>query len=410
MDYTKLYHDKEAFRRETYSDRMKLYGFKNMARLELFLWDLELFLQIQELLGDRIVLKGGAATQFYLPREAQRTSVDIDMIYSGTRDEVNAALRKIEEKLGTENLLKFREHIPKNPKTNLPMNTFYADIPSVLTDKERNVSDKKTGVQELKIEFIMESEKCDFTKRTGENIFAVNSKFKYQILPVSSLFADKLTTIGSETIGVQNDRMDEQVKQFYDVMMLTKYCLDCLDAGAVFGKYWKRAKQEWDDRMPQEAFSIENVIADVRRQLYRYSMVDNGEDTELKKYINDFKGLYLNSKVEFTPQSVACGAAMIRLMYELLFREQDWRMVKKALNMETKLTLDQYEGKEKGDKIRELRMELIQEFGSYSAIAPDILKGKNLKRVFWAVVDVDNLDEIEFMLENIVKCDIKISG
>ena len=51
-----------------------------VAMMELFLWDLELFLQIQKRLGEHIVLKGGAATQFYLPIEAQRTSVDILMI------------------------------------------------------------------------------------------------------------------------------------------------------------------------------------------------------------------------------------------------------------------------------------------------------------------------------------------
>lgn len=56
-------------------------------------------------------------------------------------------------------------------------------------------------------------------------------------------------------------------------------------------------------------------------------------------------------------------------------------------------------GKEKGNKIRKLREKLIQEFGTYSAISPQILKGKNLKRVFWSVVDVDNLEDIEKMLE-----------
>lgn len=73
----KLFHDETAFKRETFLKRMHEYGFKNMGRMELFLWDLELFLQIQKILGDRIVLKGGAATQFYLPIEVQRTSVDI---------------------------------------------------------------------------------------------------------------------------------------------------------------------------------------------------------------------------------------------------------------------------------------------------------------------------------------------
>ena len=65
MDYTKLFHDKTAFERECLQQRMEHYGFKNMARMELFLWDLELFLQIQKRLGEHIVLKGGAATQFY---------------------------------------------------------------------------------------------------------------------------------------------------------------------------------------------------------------------------------------------------------------------------------------------------------------------------------------------------------
>ena len=87
MDCTKLFHDKTAFTRECLQQRMEIYGFKNMARMELFLWDLELFLQIQKRLGGHIVLKGGAATQLYLPIEAQRTSVDIDMIFCGT-DEV----------------------------------------------------------------------------------------------------------------------------------------------------------------------------------------------------------------------------------------------------------------------------------------------------------------------------------
>ena len=47
MDYKKLFHDEVAFRRETLEARMQDYGFKKMGRMELFLWDLELFLQIQ---------------------------------------------------------------------------------------------------------------------------------------------------------------------------------------------------------------------------------------------------------------------------------------------------------------------------------------------------------------------------
>lgn len=292
----------------------------------------------------------------------------------------------------------FKEHIPKNPKTNLPMHTYHVDVPSVLSYKERNAEEGAVDKQELKIEFIMESEDWEHIRKTGKDIFAVESEFEYQLLPISHLFADKLTTIGCHTIGVQDDRMDEQIKQFYDVAMLTIYRLDELDIKEVRRKYLKRAEKEWYDRKGS-AYDIQKIIADVRKQLYRYSMVDSAEDAELKKYINDFKALYLNSKVEFSPQFVACEASLVRLLYESMLEADDWTCVKKALSIERMLELSQYEGREKGAKVKEIREMLIQEFASYSTIPANILKGKNLRRILWAIVDKDNLDDIQKKVE-----------
>ncbi len=406
MDYKRLFHEEYAFQRETFQQRMDEFGFKNMARMELFLWDLELFLHIQKILGDKIVLKGGAATQFYLPREVQRTSVDIDMLFFGTEDEIKDTLEQIEKLLGTEEgLFKFHKHMPKNPKTTLPLHTYYTNIPSVLTNAERNMKNEGVPYQELKIEFILQPDKWQYEKRTGENIFAVESHQEYQILPLNHLFADKLTTMGCKTIGVQNERLDEQVKQFYDIMMLTRYCLSDLQSSVVKEKYLKRAEQEWNVRKDTIGSQLEgreynqtHIIEDVRKQLLRYEQADSGEDVELKKYINDFHSLYLNRKVQYDPKTVACGASMIRLMYELMFSGQGWDKVKQALAIEEKLGLEHMSGKEKGQKIRELRDRMVQMFGDSSVIAPNILKGKDIKRVFWAVVNVKNLDEIEGMI------------
>lgn len=199
MNGRTLFHEERAFERETFAERMRKFGFKNMARMELFLWDLELFLQIQNLLGDRIVLKGGAATQFYLPIEMQRTSVDIDMLFCGTEQEIRDTLSQIEAMLDTgDGLIKFRKHTPRHPRTTLPLYTYYVDIPSVLTSTERNAGEEEMPHQELKLEFILQQNKWKAEKRTGENIFAVNSKWEYQILPLAHLFADKLTTIGKK--------------------------------------------------------------------------------------------------------------------------------------------------------------------------------------------------------------------
>lgn len=406
MDYKKLFHKEEAFQRETFQKRMEEFGFKNMARMELFLWDLELFLHIQKILGDKIILKGGAATQFYLPRDAQRTSVDIDMLFFGTEEEIKETLRKIEEYLGTEDeLFYFHKHSPKNPKTNLPLHTYYMKVPSVLSNAERNMGRESIPYQELKIEFILQPEKWEYERRTGENIFAVNSSWNYQILPLNYLFADKLTTLGCNTIGVQNERLDEQVKQFYDIMMLSRNCISEMQCSVVKEKYLKRAEQEWNTRKITLGSTLEGrdyepkyIVEDVEKQLLRYQQADSGEDAELKKFINDFHSLYLNRKVQYDPKTVACGASLVRLMYELMISGMGWDKVKQALEIEKKLGMEHLSGPEKGQKIRELRNQFIQEFGKDSVIPASTLKGKDLKRVFWAIVNIDNLNKIEGMI------------
>lgn len=406
MDYKKLFHKEEAFQRESFQKRMEEFGFKNMARMELFLWDLELFLHIQKILGDKIILKGGAATQFYLPRDAQRTSVDIDMLFFGTEEEIKKTLRKIEEYLGTEDeLFYFHKHSPKNPKTNLPLHTYYTKVPSVLSNAERNMERESIPYQELKIEFILQPEKWEYERRTGENIFAVNSSWNYQILPLNYLFADKLTTLGCNTIGVQNERLDEQVKQFYDIMMLSRNCISEMQCSVVKEKYLKRAEQEWNTRKITLGSTLEGrdyepkyIVKDVEKQLLRYQQADSGEDAELKKFINDFHSLYLNRKVQYDPKTVACGASLVRLMYELMISGMGWDKVKQALEIEKKLGMEHLSGPEKGQKIRKLRNQFIQEFGKDSVIPASTLKGKDLKRVFWAVVNIDNLNKIEGMI------------
>lgn len=406
MDYKKLFHKEEAFQRETFQKRMEEFGFKNMARMELFLWDLELFLHIQKILGDKIILKGGAATQFYLPRDAQRTSVDIDMLFFGTEEEIKETLRKIEEYLGTEDeLFYFHKHSPKNPKTNLPLHTYYMKVPSVLSNAERNMDRESIPYQELKIEFILQPEKWEYERRTGENIFAINSSWNYQILPLNYLFADKLTTLGCNTIGVQNERLDEQVKQFYDIMMLSRNCISEMQCSVVKEKYLKRAEQEWNTRkitlgstLERRDYEPKYIVEDVEKQLLRYQQADSGEDAELKKFINDFHSLYLNRKVQYDPKTVACGASLVRLMYELMISGMGWDKVKQALEIEKKLGMEHLSGPEKGQKIRELRNQFIQEFGKDSVIPASTLKGKDLKRVFWAIVNIDNLNKIEGMI------------
>lgn len=153
MNFNKkaLFHDQYCFERKTLEERSSKFGFSIM-RMEIFIWDLELYLQIQSHMGKKIVLKGGAAAQFYLPIESQRTSIDIDMICFCSEDEIRNTISYIENHFaGDESLFKFRLHKPKEPKTNLPLLTYFIDVPSVCTDKE--LFQKPSGKQEIKVEF-----------------------------------------------------------------------------------------------------------------------------------------------------------------------------------------------------------------------------------------------------------------
>ncbi|MHB8128279.1 MAG: nucleotidyl transferase AbiEii/AbiGii toxin family protein, partial [Mobilitalea sp.] len=365
----------KAFLRESFEVRMEEHGFKNIERMEKFLWDLELFQQIQKELGDRIVLKGGAAIQFYLPLEAQRTSVDIDMMFYGPKEDIDEALQKIILRLNDGGkFFSLKEHIPANPKTTLPLYTYFVDVPSVLNAKELRTDEKQVITQEVKIEFIMQTEPVEYEKTKGINIFAVSSDLEYQIVSLNYLFADKLTTLGPNTIGVQDGRLDEQIKQFYDIWMLTIHHFNELDINEIRSKYLKRAEQECKER--KSLFDIEEIRADVRMQMLRYKRADSGSDAILKKTINDFNSLYLNAKVDFNPQVVVCGAALVELMYEVILDGSDCNVVNTALEIQKLLQFESLEGVERGAKMKEARKMLPDEFGSYSCIDIKELKGK----------------------------------
>ena len=204
------------------SARLKANKFNNLARMELFLWDLEIFMQIQSLLKSKIVLKGGAAVQFYLPIEYQRSSIDIDIICSVSKKEIEIILKRIESKfLGEGELFKFRLHNPRNPKTNLPLYTYYMTVLFICSDRE--LFRTQSNIQEVKIEFFTSNKDFKINRISSPSLFAIKSNNKYNILNLNQLFADKLTTIGPNTIGIQKRRYDELIKQLYDIDMLFKF-------------------------------------------------------------------------------------------------------------------------------------------------------------------------------------------
>ena len=166
-------------------------------------------------------------------------------------------------------------------------------------------------------------------------------------MPINYLFADKLSTLSPSTIGIQDNRLDEQVKQFYDIWMLMKYNFSTINLETVREKYLNRARQECDSRNIE--FDFNQINSDVMAQLKRYAEVDTGEDAELKQYISNFKSLYLNTNVEFFGAAVACAAEQVKLLIaEIVSGACDMKIIEKSLKLQNDLSLKNLTGISKG--------------------------------------------------------------
>ncbi|MBI4648035.1 MAG: nucleotidyl transferase AbiEii/AbiGii toxin family protein [Bacteroidia bacterium] len=75
----------------------KEFKFSQSIHIEMLLWDFEIFAQLTAIHKD-FILKGGAATQIYLPVEKQRASRDIDLATTLTEKEIENALNNVKQK------------------------------------------------------------------------------------------------------------------------------------------------------------------------------------------------------------------------------------------------------------------------------------------------------------------------
>lgn len=403
MEFNKkaLLHDKKYFRRGEITSRFNKFEFGNLARLEIFLWNLEIYLQIQNILKGRAVLKGGAAVQFYLPINHQRTSVDIDLICLAKKEGIERSLQEIEKKFnGQGGLFKFRPHKPKEAKTELPLLTYYVLVPSVCTEKE--LFGKHPGTQEIKVEFFASKKLVGINKASSPSLFAFKTTKTYNILPLNFLIGDKLTTLGPKTIGIPQERSDEIMKQIYDINALLSFNYKELDFFAIKKYFLYRSKLECDFR--GIGFDTFFIFSDMLSQLKELCSLDIENNKVLKKMINDFQSLYLKKSARKSNSEWAIVGERLHFFVECLSVEKYKReKLSLTFSIEKKLQFNEFHGAARGENIKRFKEGFIKEFGGDSFCPAKILKGKNPIRVFWAIASPDNLEVINSWIDNFFK-------
>lgn len=395
--------EKEVFSRSEIEKRMTDGGFNSLSKFELFIWDLEMFLQLQNKLGDKIILKGGAATQFYVPVTSQRTSIDIDMICLASSDEVHQTISEIENEFaGVEDYCKFRLYAPKNPKLGLEdLETYFQTVPSICNEQELFAT---KGKQEVKIELNFSKDKYEINKIKRPELFALKTEKEFNVLTFESLFGDKLTTLGPNTIGISDERSDEQVKQIYDVITLFVSNLDQVltNKPQIKESYEKAARVEC--QIHNLTYDKDLLLDDMSALLGRLKNIES--DGKLLQRANDFQALYLRKSVNRDKSEWAIVGYQLELLKDYIFTD-DLRIVRFRGIDEFigKLKFEHIKGPERGKLNREVRSILEASFGTITGLSIDLFK-KRIDRIIWELVSFVDFKKIQDVLSEIVQKDL----
>lgn len=391
--------EQDVFLRTEIEKRMAAGGFNSLSKFELFIWDLEMFLQLQEKLGDKIILKGGAATQFYVPVTTQRTSIDIDMICLASREEVHDVISEIEREFaGVGDYCKFRLYAPKNPKLNLDsLETYFLTVPSICNEQELYSTG---GKQEVKIEFIFSGDEYAINKIRQPVLFALETQRAFNVLAFENLFADKLTTLGPNTIGIPAERSDEQVKQVYDVITLFLSNFDLVLKSKQFIKsnYDKEAHAEC--AIHKIEFDRRILFDDMKAWINRLKNIES--DRTLLQRANDFQALYLRKSVRRDKAQWAIAGYQLEMLIDYTFADDVKILLFEQIEaLIGRLRFEHIQGPERGKLNREVREVLGDRFGKIAGLSQNLFK-KRIDRMMWELISFVDFQVIKEVLGELV--------
>lgn len=382
-----MIHDSVYFTKAEILRRAKEYEYPNPIAVEYFLWDCELTAQLQSICDD-LVLKGGAATQLHLPLERQRGSKDVDIVTSLEESDISGIIEKVAETL--KEFARFSLHKPQKPTPNLPLQTYFAYVPSKI-DPEQNVLD-------VKIDFLCKCPELPHAILNSVQTYALETK-RIRCSTAGTLTGDKLLSLAEGSIGL--DIEENYPKQIYDVDALLESC----EISAIFIDDFKKAI----DCLTVTEASYRNidttaneVLEDVIHTMDKYSLVDMPTgDAEIKQQIESFQQFYVNRSQRKRKDEWSTKALRIRFLATLSRRLCDGKISNadvSGLIAECR-SIEQTLNKVTGDNVPKIRKGML-DLAQTKILHFKDLKGKPLLRVFWQILTPENMKDIKSLFQN----------
>jgi hypothetical protein len=380
-----LIHHDIYFSKEEILRRAKKYEYPNPLAVEMFLWDCELASQLQVICDD-LVLKGGAAAQLHLPLERQRGSRDLDMVTFLKRDDINEIIHRLDEKLGGS--VEFKLHKPKNPKVELPLRTYFANVPSKTVPE--------LGKLGIKIDFMCEWPEFPSLVLRKVQTYAVEVE-SIKCSTAGALTGDKLLSLAKGSIGLELEA--DFPKQIYDVDAL----LETSELSKSFVNDFEtsiRGLTSIEASFRNITTTPKEVLSDVIQTMDEYSLVDMPTGKrEIKQEIEKFQQFFVSRSQRRPYYGWSTKALRIRFLASLTCRllngeisdREAAQVLASCVNRERCL------GNIQGKSIIELRKGMLELAQKEIPHFKD-LKGKPLDRVFWQILTPENLEKLSSLI------------
>jgi hypothetical protein len=281
-------------------------------------------------------------------------------------------------------LIKFDAHRPRKPVPELPLMTYFARVEPSIT---------KSGTVEIKLDFLCKCPKLHSEILSDVQTYASHVK-KIRCYTVGTLLGDKILTLAEQSIGMK--LRADYPKQIYDIDALLGSCqISNTAVNDMLVSVKVLTKLEASFRKIQ--VTSVDALLDVMKTMTKYSQIDtSGGDPSIRHNIEGFQQFLVNRNQRKPYYEWSSRSLRIRFLAILLCRA-----IQNQLNPSSIVDniarcnkavekIRSFSGEtvvESRKKILDLAQEKIPFFKE--------LRGKPLERVFWQVVTLENLKEIE---------------
>jgi len=381
----------ESFSADRLAKNAQELGYAQAETLEALVWDYELYAQLQKRISGSCRLKGGAAVQLYVPVERQRASADVDILTTIPQPEMQLLLEEISINYGAEPpYLQFEPFVPDEPAAIEALHSYTTLAPTSLGQKWLLENGTIVEARMIKLD-VHETHNLPPGEKHGDIVAGISLGYQPICVQRGYLIAEKFLTQARGTVGVPDDRYQDLPKHLYDLdsLLLSMDGIETLQEAA---RWLPSLIGEQGSQWKGDA-CVESVMDDLETSLLNIAIIDYSD--ERKRYgtaVQRLETLYLPSGARMHLHRWATMAARALAISRLL------RLI--SLGKEN-ITKELYSQAERiADEIRRYPKPSHLTKILYGQLSDSLrqtrqLRGSPPERLFWLLVNWNNMNELE---------------